>query len=1022
MRVFENTASIEVSGVPKRHANQIGAGMMGRVSRAHACAHLRAILLAGCAVLLPELACAEPTRFDIAPQDLGSALNQFAVQSGREILFAPGVTASRRTTGVKGDYEPTAALDVLLRGTGLLYRTQNGTMLIVRAEESPNPKRVGAELSPTNTTAQAASAPKSPAAHVGEEIIVTGTRIRGIAPVGSEVIVLNRRDLESSGRGTVTEILAVQPQVQTVGVRQEGQARGGGQSSNNINYGTGVNLRGLGADATLVLLNGRRLAPAGAGSFVDISQIPLAALERVEILADGASAIYGSDAIAGVVNFVTRRAYDGAETSGRFGFSDGSKEFSAAQTVGRTWSGGSALLSYEHYAQSRLAAVDRSFASSDLRSFGGPDLRITTASPGTIAANGINYAIPRGQNGRNLTASQLTPGVVNLQDDAQGMDLLPDQRRDSVFVTATQDLTSKLSIFADGIYSRRRTVTHFPGVTSILNVPATNPFFVRVTPATTAETVAYSFINDLGPLTVYNLSRAYQANAGFKYDITDGWQATAIGTQSQDVARNLATNYANSFYLAQALADPNPATAFNPFGSGDSNNPATLNRIRGYTDSFYTYRESTVGLSLSGPLLSLPAGEARLAVGAEGRREVLTTVTTSRLTSTATPVPGSASDGSTKRYVRAAYGEFVVPIVSPDFNIPGIDTLTFSAAARAESYSDFGGSANPKLGVSWKPKSDLLLRSSWSSSFKAPRLLDLREYLGNPQYSTGAVADPAASTGLSNVIFIGGSGRYLKPETSTSWSLGADWTPSFLPKLKVAATYFSISYKDRILAANTASMLADPASYPGMVTRNPSAALVAQYYNSPSFSATAVKFPTNTIAAILDARLLNVGVVEQSGIDLSANYSTEVGAGTLSFSADFTRLFKYVRQQTTQSASISFLNQIANPVRTRAHAGVAYGQDDSWTVGIAANYVGAYVNTTLSPNVSVTSWTTFDLRGECKLDLGSFGGPMQIAVNIRNLADRDPPRVANVRSKLGYDPEEASAIGRVVSLQVTKKW
>jgi iron complex outermembrane recepter protein len=204
-----------------------------------------------------------------------------------------------------------------------------------------------------------------------------------------------------------------------------------------------------------------------------------------------------------------------------------------------------------------------------------------------------------------------------------------------------------------------------------------------------------------------------------------------------------------------------------------------------------------------------------------------------------------------------------------------------------------------------------------------------------------------------------------------------------------------------------------------LIIRNPSLALVNQYYASPFLSPTAIR--PEQITAIVDDRLQNVGIVNERGIDIAASYTRPIGSESLTVSADVTRLTRYALQQSSLSPSVSLLNTIGSPVRTKAHAGAYYGNAD-WTIGASANYVGAYLNTGVTPNARIPAWTTFDARSRYAFDVGSLGGPLQVALNVQNVFDRKPPGVANVSGRIGYDPEEASALGRVISLELTKKW
>lgn len=254
-----------------------------------------------------------------------------------------------------------------------------------------------------------------------DEIVITGSNIRGQPPIGSPLVEFYRLDLDRSGYATSEQFVRSLTQNFSGGITEITAASflGGEDSNLNVGGGTGINLRGMGNDATLVLLNGRRLAPAGFGNFVDVSLIPFAALERVEVLTDGASAIYGSDAIGGVVNFVTRRDYTGAETRLRYGAGHGSlDELGLGQMFGTHWSSGAALVSYDYYDRSRLDSGDRPF---------------------TRAAS-------------------------------DPIDLLGEQTRHSLLANVSQDLNARVSLFADGFYASRDTDDRFAFVPSSVSI------------------------------------------------------------------------------------------------------------------------------------------------------------------------------------------------------------------------------------------------------------------------------------------------------------------------------------------------------------------------------------------------------------------------------------------------------------------------------------------------------------------------------------------------------------------------
>ena len=251
------------------------------------------------------------------------------------------------------------------------------------------------------------------------EIVVTGSRLRGVAPVGSSVTVLGREEVELSGAVTTDRLIQQLPQVFDLGVSENSRGQGGG--SGNITYGNTINLRGIGPYATLILVDGHR-AVNNSRAF-EPSVIPTLGLERVEVVADGASAIYGSDAIAGVVNLIPRRSLNGVEATARYGAGADFDESQLGVAFGKTWSTGQAMLAYERVYRSNLSGDDRDFFRSDQRAFGGNNYSVTRCSPGTLRAGGVSYALPTQLTAAN--AGSLVAGSTNSCNDLIGQDLIP---------------------------------------------------------------------------------------------------------------------------------------------------------------------------------------------------------------------------------------------------------------------------------------------------------------------------------------------------------------------------------------------------------------------------------------------------------------------------------------------------------------------------------------------------------------------------------------------------------------------
>jgi iron complex outermembrane receptor protein len=395
----------------------------------------RAILVAGLSIgLCTSLAASDlKSRFDLPAESLAQALRDFAVQANCNISYEPSVVADLQAPAIRGEFTPADALSRILTGTRLTVVSVNEDTLRVveksaatsrdgernRERYSSDPIRVASAAAdvpaPTSTSSGtgAASTPGKSAKEADlEEITVTGTHIRGTKESPSPVEVFTRDDIDATGLGTVQDFLQTLPQnFGDATPNAIGEVAANTRTNNSVN-GSAPNLRGLGADATLVLINGHRVAPGnGDGNFVDISMIPLAAVERIEIVTDGASAIYGADAVGGVVNVILRSKFDGVESRAQIGtVGTGSMHsIQAAQTVGGHWENGSGVLSYQYSDQTPLSAGSRDYLPLIMLPF----------------------------------------------------DLIPEQVQHAVFGDFTQELTSDIDLHGDALYSHRSTYSQY---------------------------------------------------------------------------------------------------------------------------------------------------------------------------------------------------------------------------------------------------------------------------------------------------------------------------------------------------------------------------------------------------------------------------------------------------------------------------------------------------------------------------------------------------------------------------------
>lgn len=1015
---------------------------------------VRKLLMASAAValsLVSATASAEQPKpaiaFHVNGGSLGAALRAYARQSKRQLLYPSALVAGLKAPALAGRYTADEALQRLLAGTNITARQPSDNVVILSAgaakaggNGSHAPHAPDENVRPVRHRSDQPETVESPsvADNAETEIVVTGTHIRGADGGPSPIMILGRDDIDRQGDATVAQILAELPQnFEGMASEQSALTLADG-SGTNASLATGVNLRGLGAGATLVLVNGRRLAGSGTmGDFNDVSSVPTAAVERVEVLLDGASALYGSDAVGGVVNIILKENYEGAQTRLQLGsVTEGkSTEVQFGQTVGARWATGGALLSYEYYRRGVLGSDSRDYTrSADLRPLGGTDHRQFFSLPGNILAFdsasgsfGPAFAIPAGQDGTGLTPGDFLPGVINLEDQRQGTDILPRQARHSVYGRASQEILDGVSLSLDARYSRRTFAVRGMGSPAILVITAANPYFVSPTGAP-ADIIAYSFSRELGPSMTTGHAETIGVSGGGNIDLGGQWQARAYVAFAQQRERNRVDNIINIPSLSEALGTvpDNPVTAFdpgrdgyfNPYGDGAANSPAILDFVgAGYQDFRTRSRVTTYNVDADGSLVDIPGGSVKLAVGANIRRESFGRGAQNFLV-TAEPVLSPIKTSS--RTIKAAFAELRVPLVGPDNAMPGIQRLEATAAARIERYDDFGTTTNPKIGISWSPFDGVRLRSSYGTSFRAPNLREIHD-----TRRVSATILPEADGTQTAIILLSGGNPDLGPETARSFSAGISLAPQFASGLRADATWFRTRFNRRIgrpALDDLTNALVNPALTPFVEHVSPATnasdlARVTELLNDPSSTAQGV-FPPTAIGAIVDARYVNTGSTDVSGIDLAVNYALDRGQHHFNLGAAGTYLLRYREKLTPTAPSIDQVNIAGQPARFRGKL------NGGWSLGAfgssaTLNYVNGYRDLT---GRAIDSWTTVDLQLRFRPEKQE--SPLRgftVALNVQNLFDRDPP-FYDSPSGVGYDATNADALGRFVSLQLSKDW
>jgi iron complex outermembrane receptor protein len=878
-----------------------------------------------------------------------------------------------------------------------------------------------AALTPAPAFAQASPAPSPTADDKSDtqEVVVTGSRVRGEAPVGSTVISIGRVDLERSGEVTVDRIIKQIPQNFDLGVSENSRGQSGG--SGNITYGNSVNLRGIGPYATLVLIDGHR-ATSNSRS-IDPSVLPSLGVERVEVVADGASAIYGSDAVAGVVNLIPRRSLNGGEAYARSGVATqgGFQEYAFGAAYGKVFDRGQIMVAYEHVERSNLSGDDRAFFTSNQVASGGPDGRTTRCNPGTIRAGTTTYAIPA-TGVTQATAGTLVAGTTNRCELFRGQDLIPRQNYDTVNLTGTIRPTDWLTLSIDAFYSQRNFYRRSAISSATITLPQTNAFFVRPAGFTGASyTLDYMF-NELPVNDSYGYARSWQVTPKLKIKLPHDFEFEALAGYGKTNDLSSAINGINNAALNTALASNDPTQAFDPYGLGRTNTALYANLANQIFIAPTNGRLQTYEARLNGTLFTLPGGPVKLATGYEHQDFMVDL--------------GSARGGPTTpiifrsfgRKVDSVYGEIYLPLFGDGNAIPAFQKLEVNAAVRYDKYSDVGATTNPKFGVNWVPLRGFKVRGSYGTSFRAPTI---PEIYGNS--NNLFVQNYSNPTGGSIIgVALSGANPNLRPETASTWSVGADIEP--IRNLRLGLTYWEVDYRNQVQAnLSNLAILGSAALYNGTNILFQGAAAGAQvqsYINAGiGVVGTLPGGSAANVTVFVDGRSQNLAVSITHGIDFTVDYRVDVTSqDILSFDFNGSYLTDYKFAVTPTAPQSNLLNTIFNPLRLKARATVAWdhgplGARLLWT------HVNGYTNTAAIPAQNVRSYNPIDLALTWRIGdrtaRGFFQKGLTFSLEARNLFDENPPYVniaPGANGSGGYDATASDPVGRRILATIRKSF
>lgn len=860
-----------------------------------------------------------------------------------------------------------------------------------------------AAASPSLAFAQAAPAQAEEEIIEEGEIVVTGTSFRGVAPVGSNLVSVGRDAIEQTGAQTLQQVLKTIPQITAAGNAGQGPAGTSYYSPTIHSLGSSA------SNSTLVLIDGHRFSLGGQPHpLSDPNIIPPIALQRVEVLAEGASSIYGSDAVAGVINFITRRRYDGVEAQVQAGFGDGYDTFNAGLLWGETWDRGGILIAYAHSDRSALAYSDRDFTRPDHRAQGGTNFAsfncpVATVQPG---GSGPIFLDPT-QPGSVANSAANAPC-----DNTIYADLLPQEKRDNFFARAEFEATPDIVLNADFVYSDRRnhqrTARGNLTATAFSTGAQTNPFYVNppgVDPASAAgqrQTVRWSADELLGPGAYSdNSSINYYVSGGAEWNIGGDWTLRGLALMGREthhtesngqlcgscanLALNGTTNTAGNTTQPSVpgtsiivtnlpLTSANALDVWNPAGSNQTSAAVRARLTDSLTVANYYHSLNQYRVGADGPLFSLPGGAVRLAVGAEYLEYGLE-IQRSRPNNT-----GPAAQGSEQlnldlgRNVKSAYVELLVPIVGAENNVPFINNLSLTISGRHDDYSDVGDTTNPKIGVSWELIPGFQLRGNWSESFVAPAISSMGDASrdGLASFSgygllSGTVIIPIANyplaaqlpgctapgqttcqiaTSTVQGISFNNGNPDLKPQTGTGWSVGFDIGEELLRGFRFSATLFNASFRGGVTSPNLATVINTP-GLNNLLTIYPTGATPAE------IAAVVGQAPLNsplpaTVYFIRNARQQNVVNLDIEGLDVSASYELDTEhMGTFRIGASLSRFLEF-NQNIGGGPWFSVLNTTGfNETfpSIETQARFNAGWDfGSFSANVFLNYLGEYSN------------------------------------------------------------------------------
>jgi len=853
-----------------------------------------------------------------------------------------------------------------------------------------------------------------------EKIEVTGSNIKRVEGEGpSAIVIMTREEIDRSGATNAYELLNLVASNNSAGNVSFANTIGALTFSANT-----ASLRGLGGGRTLILLNGKRLNTFSGEiqgvQGVNLTTIPFSAIERIEVLLDGASAIYGSDAVAGVINFIVRKDYRGAEATVFYGAptrSGGGEQATYKASLGfgdLSRDRYNVFLAAQYDDQASLEQRHRNFSDNSVRLDIGLIGISGTTFPAFVTTGGIgNPGFP------DCGISTYYPdlGERCFYDPARqvGVQMIPDLTTTNMFAAVNFQLTSNTQAYLTGNFSKQE--SHFViqpvPIADIFGDPITlqpdSPFYP--TAAAIAAGVNGEPLNvrwravENGNRDTTDTNEQYQIVGGLR-GAAWNWDWDASATFNKGTTEQVLNGGFPLRSLIVPLLNSGRVNMFGPNTQAISDEVRATNYVgpsfSGEATSAY------VDAKISGEIFRMPAGAAAMAIGVQaGTEELVQTPAPVLATGDLSGFGGNVLAVDRDRDTRAIFAEL---------NLPLMRNLEANFAVRHDDYSDFGTTTNPKVGLRYTPNRNVLLRATYGTGFLAPSLYQL----WSPNISgvsAPGLSDPlrCPTTNdtfdcLTQFTLTFGGNPALKPEESKQYSAGIVFEPA--GGLSVSADYFDLYLRDVITnGVSQGAILADLDQFGHLVTR---AAPDAAFPNLPGRIIN------------IDQRYVNIGGVKIQGIDTSIQYAApRTPYGRFRFTLSGTYLIKYDVQQTDGSYAGFVSNQLNAAAtgispRWKSYQSITW-EHGPWSATLGNTYQSSYTDqaTDLDDNErTVSTLSLWDLQA-------TYKGIRNLSMTLgaKNLLDANPPKSNQFNTfQIGFDPSYYDSRSRVVYANLTYKF